>query len=56
MADCKQCEFYRKSDKCPVFRCDVPDNMYDGPYGTCYLKAPASKNWNFKCKDYKEKK
>jgi hypothetical protein len=50
---CEKCEYYRKSTRCPTYRCDLPENTYDGRIGVVYMLNPDAKNWNHKCKNFK---
>ena len=52
---CKDCKYYRKSVRCPKWRCDYPDNLGSNWLGTTYMKRPDDINWQNKCKWFKEK-
>ena len=46
---CKTCRYYRKSNRCPAFRCDYPDNLRSNWMGTVYMKTPDGRNIFNKC-------
>lgn len=52
---CSDCEFFRKSDRCPADRCDYPDNLSSNWMGTVYMKTPENQNIFNKCKWFKRR-
>jgi hypothetical protein len=54
--NCGDCEYYRKSTRCPHMRCDHEDNFDREWLGMrIYKDRPHNINWDNKCKKFKEK-
>lgn len=55
--NCGGCRYYRKSTKCPVYRCDYADNIKRHNWmGPVYTQRPDDINWNKKCQWFKANK
>jgi len=53
---CTDCQYYRKSTRCPHMRCDHKDNIGEPWLGmTIYKKRPRDINYHNKCENFKEK-
>jgi len=46
---CEECAYYRKSDRCPVWRCDDSENLREGNIGVVYMKRPDDINHTQRC-------